>query len=68
MLQKIRARRAQRKEREQELGRQYAAEEAALIDDRDELGAELDEAQAAGTFSGPFGRWPNRWRTPKRPR
>jgi hypothetical protein len=48
MLQKARARWAQRKKREQQLDEELAAEERALLDDPDELNAELDRAQAAG--------------------
>lgn len=50
MLESFRAWRAQRKKRRQELDREYAAEERALLDDPDELGVELDQARMAGTW------------------
>jgi hypothetical protein len=50
MLEKIRAWRAQRKKRRQELDQELAAEERALIDDPDELGVELDQARIAGSW------------------
>jgi hypothetical protein len=48
MLQKARTWWAQRNDREQQLDRELAAEERALLDDPDEVDAELDRAQAAG--------------------
>jgi hypothetical protein len=50
MLKRIRASWAERKRRRQELDRKDAAEERALVDDPDELGVELDQARAAGTW------------------
>ena len=50
MLERIRASWAERKRRRRELDRKYAAEEAALIDDPDELEVELDQARDAGIW------------------
>lgn len=54
MFGKFRAWRAQRKKRREELDREYAAEERALLDDPDELGVELDQARMAGTWRRRF--------------
>ena len=48
MLQKARTWWAQRTKRDQQHDEELAAEERALLDDPDELDAELDQAQAAG--------------------
>jgi hypothetical protein len=50
MLERFRAWRAERKRRRQELDREYAAEERALLDDADALGTELDQAEDAGVL------------------
>jgi hypothetical protein len=49
----------ERKKREQQLDREYAAEERALLDDPDELGAELDRAEGAAWFRGRLRRQPD---------
>jgi hypothetical protein len=58
MIRKVRLWWAQRKKREQQLDREYAAEERALIGDPDELGAELDKAEGAARFRGRLFRRP----------
>ena len=54
----------ERKTREQQLDREYAAEERALIDDPDELGAELDRAEGAAWFRGRLFRRPDKGEDP----
>ena len=64
MFRRVRLWWAQRRKREQQLDREYAAEERALIDDPDELGAELDRAEGAAWFRGRLFRRPDKREDP----
>jgi len=64
MFRKVRLWWTERKKRDQQLDREYAAEERALIDDPDELGAELDRAEGAAWFRGRLFRRPDKGEDP----
>jgi hypothetical protein len=64
VLQKTRTWWAERKQRERELDRQYAAEERALIDDPEELDIELDQARAGRLWLAARRLGPGRERRP----